>query len=143
MGLTKKSSKKKILSAWLEALRGQSEVKYKQTTEYLRRKRGPRAQDGFCCLGVLCELAVKAKVIDPPLLADSDDEEYSYSEEVGTLPDEVRMWAGIREDVGRFYGTDNRSETLTNLNDSGASFKKIASIIEKNKKEIFVEGTRF
>ena len=43
---------KRIKRIWLEALRG---GKYEQTTGVLRSKK-----DGFCCLGVLCDLYIKA-----------------------------------------------------------------------------------
>lgn len=44
-----------VKAAWLTALRSGD---YDQTTEYLNRVSG-----GFCCLGVLCDLAERANIV--------------------------------------------------------------------------------
>ena len=139
--LTKKSSKKAILAAWLEALRGQSEVKYKQGTGALREVQGGKKKDTFCCLGVLCDLAVKAGVVGQEDPEARDSNLYSYGGETGLLPQEVMDWAGMRGTSGEFE-EDGATIELTVINDHGASFKKIADVIEKNKKAIFVKGVR-
>lgn len=74
----------KNAKAWVRALRSR---KYKQTT-------GALTNDGkFCCLGVACELAVKAGVIPP-----AEDE--MYAGRAGKLPQKVVKWLGLVDNEG-------------------------------------------
>jgi hypothetical protein len=133
--LTKKSSKKAILSEWLAALRGEGAYKgvYKQGKNALHTKGEDRKKDTFCCLGVLCDLAVKAKIISVPVLEEFDNE-FQYTDNDGdinraVLPIGIMEWVGLKSEDGS-YGNEDTS--LAETNDSGASFKKIAKIIESN-----------
>lgn len=120
-----------IKAAWVAALRS---GEYEQGTEYLSR-------DGkFCCLGVLCDLAVKAQVI----VQYTDYTPYTDygqgDEEI--LPSEVASWAGLTGEnrqnpviVPDIEGlTWNHREghrpTLAELNDGGTPFGRIAEVIE-------------
>ncbi len=141
MALTKKSSKKTILSTWLAALRGQGAKKYKQGASRLHIAGAGQKADTFCCLGVLCDLAVQAKVIPAPIVVNNDDwygQVYSYNKKAEALPKAVRTWAGITSPLGDFKDANGDSTTLASLNDGGTSFKKIANIIEKKPKGLFV-----
>lgn len=98
---------------------------------------------GFCCLGVLCEVAVEdgilIKVEDP---AESDDVEktvYKYLDKVegygsvAVLPDAVVEWAGLP-----YYNPyvkveeSNPEMPISDVNDDlKYSFSQIADLIEK------------
>lgn len=120
---------KRIKKRWIAALRSR---KYKQGEGLLRQKGDTKKQvDRFCCLGVLCELAVKAKVI-PPAVIDFEMEKYFYAGASQELPGEVMKWAKIGTSCGSFTRASDRSDTdLAELNDKGMPFNKIANYIEK------------
>jgi hypothetical protein len=106
-----------VKAAWLEALRS---GEYKQTKNLLHRVRG-----GYCCLGVLCEQAVKAGVI-PAAQRDQDDSSAWYYEgESSVPPGLVFGWAGITGSDGSTIGE------LMNANDRGVKFAAIADVIEE------------
>jgi hypothetical protein len=104
-----------IKQRWVAALRS---GKYPQTTGHLRDK------DGYCCLGVLCDLKDSEK-----WLWDDDSAVYLYHQTGVILPNDVYEWAGLDgfcQDV--FILSEDR--TLTTLNDSGWTFEQIADVIE-------------
>lgn len=114
---------------WIEALR---------SGEYPQDSGALRTQDGYCCLGVLCEVALKEGVIKPedvkPNKAD-DDELWSYGPGIAddiTLPEAVQNWAEIDEAGTRSdcVVTDVEGSNLALLNDRGESFEDIAKVIE-------------
>jgi hypothetical protein len=125
MALTKKQ--KAVVSRWVKALRS---GEYKQGKEWLHQK-NDRGQDRFCCLGVLCDLAVKAKVISAPV---ADNEVFIYDKEDTHLPPKVRKWAGIKTPNGDFEFGDSLAE----VNDDGKKFTTIAKIIESKPDGLFV-----
>jgi hypothetical protein len=146
MGLTKKSAKKSVIKTWLAALRGQGAKKYKQGTNALHIKGVGKTKDEFCCLGVLCDLAVDAGVIKAPKLKArdwSEGEQFAYGQNNATsLPPTVRKWAGLKDDCGAFVTELGDSNTLAELNDEGTKFKEIAKIIESNPKGLFTKGVK-
>lgn len=107
----------------------------------------------YCCLGVLCEVAVEEGVIEPAVLVDNgcpcdgckDDQEYRYDGANLTLPRSVAEWA-----FGQYASTNpslktgadfddvlNDEEPATGLNDEfGWSFTSIAAAVRKT----FLEG---
>ncbi len=119
-----------IKATWIEALLS---GKYKQTRQTLRRSEpdaGGRQMDSYCCLGVLCELAVEEGVIDPPQPFEGPIGGkrwmYGRATSVALLPREVMDWAGLVENnptAGDF--------SLSHYNDRGKSFESIAQIIEE------------
>jgi hypothetical protein len=113
-----------IQRAWVRALRS---GKYKQGEGKLSKS------DRHCCLGVLCQLAVKAKV---PLKMEEGDFYFYYDSQEDYLPAKVRRWAATKSTQG---GNVN-GQSLADLNDNGYSFKKIADIIEKNAAKIFTRS---
>lgn len=125
-----------IKAQWLAALRG---GEYTQGKAHLNIQRYGQAT--YCCLGVLCDLAVKAGVVS----ADEWDQDItSYGEEEATnmLPREVVEWSGIGDQAGTFtkyvaadkYNIDHDLGYLTlwELNDAAEfTFNQIADVIEE------------
>lgn len=133
-----------VKQQWVEALRS---GQYEQGTGRLHR-----AENGvslFCCLGVLCDLAVKAGAtrVGPVVKYDVDDKtpiytDLYYGDEhaagLGTitsfevLPDNVREWAGLDIHDPVLIYEDDSMTSMSSLNDNiGASFGEIADLIEE------------
>ena len=94
-----------------------------------------------CCLGVLCDLAVKAGVEVEVETQDSSSI-VCYDGKVDFLPDSVREWAGMRTDQGMFLFNNGHVEipdgrhrklyaSLAAMNDDGCSFEQIGEAIEE------------
>lgn len=96
--------------------------------------------DKYCCLGVLCDLAVKAGVVKSVLV--SQDGVY-YDDHDTLPPPSVADWAGIKVGGGMMGSlnptvtlTDGCLDNLANLNDRGhgdsgpLTFGMIADLIE-------------
>lgn len=115
-----------IKQKWLEALRS---GKYEQS------KRNLRTDEGYCCLGVLCDLAAEQKV---GKWVNATQDRYQFVSPSGRstdshfLPPFVRKWAGIKHKHGYKTVINGNAYTLAELNDSGSSFKEIADVIEKH-----------
>ena len=110
-----------VKALWLTALRS---GKYRQTNGVLNDGVG-----GFCCLGVLCSIAVESGV---EIEVDEDDKvgnvQYDHCGEY--LPRSVQQWAGLVDRDNPQYG-DSEDQNLAYQNDEGASFASIASLIEE------------
>lgn len=108
-----------VKAKWLEALRSDE---YAQGTFSLRSK-----EDEFCCLGVLCDIAVKEGIIPEP---DPGNTDYIYGREddaeTAGLPRAVQEWSGVP-----LLGDRGDDHSLAYLNDQGKSFAFIADIIEE------------
>lgn len=137
---------KRIKERWLAALRSGD---YEQTDGYLHVKADKSSDtfdvsDGYCCLGVLCELAVADGVIQKQRVngnsffeygnPDKDDWDYSV------LPVSVREWAGL-QDANPYVnalkdGLDPEQydawAALSEANDNGSTFAQIADWIERD-----------
>ena len=112
--------KKAIAMKWIQALRS---GKYAQTQGVLKD------DDGFCCLGVLCDISKKGKWSDAGYYIDSEFD----------LPYEVMDWAGMKDNVGNefSYGREKMKMTLPMLNDDEKlSFNQIANFIERRYEEL-------
>jgi hypothetical protein len=113
---------------WLEALRS---GEYKQGQGCLRKSTSEG--DKFCCLGVLTDIVIKNNLA--PLHWASRPEGHHVVEggkllTAMWLPSEVVILADISPLGAIPYG-DHRHDTLANWNDYGATFEKIAKIIEE------------
>lgn len=118
----KQADKKK----WVKALRS---GKYEKGEGALRDY-----NDKYCCLGVACEIfGIEAKKVAPS--GDGGYESgYQYDLSLGLLPDVLQERLGLTSE-----GNLPKSvllnglalKSLVSLNDSGASFKRIASVIER------------
>ena len=123
-----------VKALWLTALRS---GEYQQTTGTLQNS------EGFCCLGVLCDLAVKQGVEVSVTKAEYTSA-YIYGGCMSTLPRSVREWAGM-DDSGSLvdvievaeYEHDEEVDveyaySLIDLNDgAGYNFSQIADVIEE------------
>lgn len=123
-----------IKQRWITALESGL---YPQTKNVLHN------DEGFCCLGVLCDLYLKEKKKGWLHLAHKECYTLPYSNsEFEVLPSQVVEWAGLDQDF-----TDNSSQcpwipsdrpsgtrelTLSELNDDGHSFHEIAKVIKEN-----------
>jgi hypothetical protein len=92
---------------------------------------------GYCCLGVLCEIAIGDAIIEAAVQG-HDQDPYSWRTESseGTTyydfwryggnedmpPNQVYDWAGVHSEIGGY---------LASANDQGSSFAEIADWIEK------------
>ena len=142
-----------VKKMWVDALRS---GEYKQGQNVLHAYNSV-GEERFCCLGVLCDIAVKHNVV-----ARSDEARrnfpsidnlqtagfsYGWQSAMVDLPVEVIEWAGLpfcsdEGDLDYFnhgdplvVATDEWGEVaeknISTLNDSGWSFSDIAKIIEE------------
>lgn len=125
--------KQEIRDEWVKRLRSGD---YEQGLGYLRHGEEGEAST-YCCLGVLCEIAVEAGVIPPARTGTEGHEEdvWLYGNENERddtgLPHSVRMWAGVTSASGLVI--DGPVSNLVVANDSEhMSFAEIADIIEKH-----------
>lgn len=121
--------RKDIADKWVAALRS---GEYKQRKFYLASP-GPFVESGlqYCCLGVLCEIAIKEGVklnrVETTIISPVA---YGANEETKYLPSEVKDWAMMWNTSGALK--DGSYRDLAALNDEGFSFEQIADAIEKN-----------
>ena len=129
-----------VKQKWVDALRS---GEYQQATGKLK------SQEGFCCLGVLCDLYAKEhedagweyRGTDRP----SDPTDYWYFDDQSeSLPVSVAQWVGIEgytvhvKVLDEDYCYDEDEEDVycevdvIDLNDNGDSFKRIADLIEES-----------
>jgi hypothetical protein len=106
---------------WVKALRS---GKYEQTTHQLK------SDEGYCCLGVACEVAVSAGVIK------------GFDGNKGALPPKVKQWLGLSTVNGKFSKRRGGYSYLITENDNHRkSFSEIADIIESQPEGLFMERT--
>ena len=127
--------KPEIKKLWTDALRS---GEYKQIQLMLH------SRDGFCCLGVLCDLAIKQGLdlrMDRIENLGDGHSFFAYDDFGSGLPPKVWKWAGLDQDCPSCgcsmdeasvipFGEDG--DDLATLNDTGASFREIADIIEQH-----------
>lgn len=131
--------KKDIAKKWIKALRS---GKYTRGESYLKQEINGKTK--HCCLGVLCEIYNETmkkshkKILTLTLkrhnITNTKADSVWYFEGIeGHLPRKVRIWSGIRTCVADYREpTEHIGGTLSDLNDTGHSFNKIATVIEKN-----------
>jgi len=107
-----------IKQKWVYALRS---GEYKQTQRRLRD------EDGFCCLGVLCDLYGKENQLEWESSRHNGNV-YMFQDMVASLPLSVVEWADL-EDYNPHVNVGK--STLTGLNDAGSTFIEIANLIEE------------
>lgn len=119
--------KKEIAAAWVKELRS---GKYNQGREQL-----VSANDQFCCLGVLCNMAAKKGVGEWEMGKKVKLWFYKAGKTSSNsfLPAEVIKWAGMSHaDGDGSWKTENGYHCLSDMNDSGKKFSEIADVIERN-----------
>ena len=107
-----------IKQKWVSALRS---GEYQQTQERLRK------EDGFCCLGVLCDLYGKENNVEWNLA--NNGHNYEFQDKESHLPSSVMEWAGVGD---QNPDINNGTKTLAELNDIGYTFNEIADLIENH-----------
>ena len=117
---------KRIKDRWIAALRSR---KYKQCKGVLHD------DNGYCCLGVLCDLHSKSKQgkefgLKFEFKNGSYGIKYYYDNNVGILPEVVKEWAGL-DDTDPIL-SEKLEKSASDLNDSGKKFHEIADFIERN-----------
>ncbi len=128
-----------VKALWLHALRSGD---YKQGKDALKRVRVAGAtgetQAQYCCLGVLCELAVKADVI-PDSRSSNSSGDWHYGDPAkeytswSRLPKSVMDWAGLTEPDPKIrLALSDEPAPLSRINDFGSSFETIADLIEEH-----------
>ena len=108
-----------IKQKWVDALRS---CEYQQTQGRLRK------EDGFCCLGVLCDLYIKENNVEWEI----EDDIYRYEKHFTVLPPSVVGWAGVEDSNPYVIGVTGFVGSLSALNDSGFTFNEIADLIENH-----------
>ena len=105
----------RIKAMWIEAL---------CSGEYKQAKDALHPADGFCCLGVLCDLYIRERCIN---WAGSEWRGIMRGHEDENLPPEVQEWAGLAD-----AETENPDPLgLSMKNDDGVPFSEIATLIEE------------
>lgn len=116
--------KRALARRWAAALES---GEYQQTSGRLRDK------DGWCCLGVLCNLHAQ----EHPEIAAQQEEPTEYCGKDEFPPELVwKDWAGMRGEDGEYVDDLDDLRYLSGLNDDGVSFKEIAKVIRKHWKEL-------
>lgn len=121
--------KPEVKKKWLEALRS---GKYKQDRGYLK------TDEGYCCLGVLCDVyrkEKKKKLWQKHEGVGSKPDTYAMFDERMVLPHQIREWAGLGDASNPMVyagpGTVGMC-SLADLNDHrGHDFEAIAMKIEE------------
>ena len=125
-----------VKEKWIDALRS---GKYEQGSEKLR------GVNGYCCLGVLCDLYSQEQNTEWQFRGYDENTnqttDYWYFEEQSEfLPESVKEWAGlpacnpnVKVDV---TGDDDEEDwfyfdEIASLNDSGYSFIQLSEIIQE------------
>ena len=129
-----------IKKLWIDALLS---GEYQQGQGFLHQIIDGESQ--FCCLGVLCDLAIKNGV--SLHLGKKNDWVTEFDNCSESLPEAVMEWSGLSSTNGGFYYTisykgqladgdfideeEELTQSLAELNDSGYTFEEIVVDIEK------------
>lgn len=112
--------RKEIKKLWIEAL---DSGDYPKTTGRLKD------EEGYCCLGVLCELYRKrrhrGKWVQGFTGPDFVVEPYTYGH---VLPPPVARWAGLEEGNPEV----NEGGSLASINDRSPTFEPVIEVIKEN-----------
>ena len=110
-----------VKEKWLNALRSEE---YKQT------QRNLKTDEGYCCLGVLCDLY--AKEMNVPWEKDYSHSYYYMHDEEEVLPYRVQQWAELENSCPEVIDEYHISCSLVTLNDNGMDFNSISIFIERS-----------
>lgn len=116
-----------IKALWLTALRS---GEYRQGKGALHN----RQSRSFCCLGVLCDLAEKAGIVESRALIHAKLTGYGKDRAISTLPMEVMVWAEMPDAVGllrRPLGAEEYDSLVTVNDEAGYAFEQVADVIEQ------------
>lgn len=119
--------KKEIKEKWIDALR---------SGEYTQTQGSLRKENGYCCLGVLCDLYTKEHDLkwDSRYSSFLERTVYELEEHQSLPPRSVLTWAGLNQQDPYVKYVDKDSneikETLSKLNDTGKTFLDISEYID-------------
>jgi len=129
--------KPEIKADWLNRLRSGT---YEQGRGRLRTEGDPESgePDRYCCLGILCEAAVDAGIVERTL---AGYQAPHTAEQLTVLPGRVALWAGLKSNNPTIAG--DKQLTLAEHNDGlhadtdgwsrkPKTFAEIADLIEKH-----------
>ncbi len=125
--MTTRTMNKEVGRRWVKALRsGEYEQGKRRLTQI-----NFDGEAKHCCLGVLCDLAVKDDDIEVSVLTTTGGD-LLYDDRASYLPLTVAEWAGL-EETNVAVKHDGYNTTLAHLNDAlGLTFDRIADVIEAN-----------
>ncbi len=114
---------KDIKAEWIKAL---------LSGDYGQGESCLRQDNKFCCLGVLCDIHAKSDCADEDWKPDNYEDHMYYLGQSLSLPNEVRLWAGLTQSNPTFsnIGMPHPYDDLAALNDNGYTFEEIAKVIE-------------
>ena len=121
--------------AWVEALRS---GEYEQSKHMLHSNRG------WCCLGIAADIFKETLdlKVDKVLYEEGGFETF-YNYESQILPRAVQKHLGLNTPEGLFKSPRREGahpgETLSSVNDEGATFEQIATMLEDYEDLLFVE----
>lgn len=111
--------------------------------EYQQIKRQLRSPNGFCCLGVACDVAVKNGLsvrIEEELTLSVPM--YRYDGSSAVLPYSVVRWYGLSDVEGGFWEPNDKRSCLYRKNDTDElPFGEIAALIDSKPRNLFEDGT--
>ncbi len=113
-----------VKKKWIKALLSGD---YKQARGSLQNR------DGFCCLGVLCDISKKGTWARDPGSTTRREERYTCasSESTTVLPRDVIEWADLPNSNPNAGIADAQGRDLiTTFNDEGSTFEELAEIID-------------
>jgi len=124
--------KAEIKEKWLEALR---------SGDYEQGEGGLHKGETFCCLGVLCDIAIKEGIgrWAPNVDLENENEIDLYGFNGGecrVLPLQIQDWAGLRLSNpivrhSNVKGSNPFKKAISVVNDNYGDFDEIADLIEK------------
>jgi hypothetical protein len=109
-----------VKQQWITALR---------SNEYNQTQGSLRTSEGYCCLGVLCDLYVKEHDVEEWNVGPHGS--YAFKGEPNILPNCVIEWSGLNDANPYVLSFHDDMLSLANMNDCGKTFGEIAQVIEE------------
>lgn len=119
-----------VIRDWVEALRSGRYVQGRERLVSLDYE----GNEEFCCLGVLCQMAIEANVDDLEYDGDSTEGYGTFNGEEAFLPGAVMRWVGFdtaSPEVTVELDEEGSRQELVELNDQGWTFEQLAELIER------------
>ena len=125
----------KIGTRWADVLESGRYAKGTGVLHELEGEEMDLGKDRFCCLGVLCRMAVEEGVeVETENMYDSANPGnvvMGYAEETGMLPRKIREWAGIATCLGSFPEEEDGYDDLAQLNDASEDWTPVVEAIRE------------
>ena len=126
-----KEEQKQHRQEWVAALRS---GEYEQTQSLLRD------ENGFCCMGVACDIydSTKWNKVMAHTVEKGKFYCYNYMDNTTSLPSELVRYFGISDWSANYFEKDGNCSSLIDENDAGMPFHEIADIIESEPEGLVV-----